>query len=991
METHIRTPFLAFATPQYLEVPLFQRPYVWQQEEQWEPLWEDVRRLADLRLASPQTEVQHFLGAIVLQLQTAGLGDLMTHQVIDGQQRLTTLQVLFDAAEGALNSRGQASLANRLRSFTHNDESFVRPGAPVLKLKHANKDGAAFIEVMNAESPVDYEALKHSRHRIVGAHSYFASAISEWLDEEGEERVPARAETLTHVLSNGLQMVVIALTPQENSQEIFETLNARGTPLTAADLIKNFVFQRLDVEGADTREAYDKVWPFDTKFWEQDVSTGRYTVSRSSLFLNHWLTARTGEEVRLQGTFARFKSFVEHEAGQPMLTMLHEIREQAEQYRAWQEAAESFDRHLNPVEMCFYRMAAVDSHALKPLLLWLHAPGRSLPAEQIAGAIRAAESWLMRRALLRLTSADAGRVIADIIRSLPAAPPEQVADHVTQQLALQQVSSTYWPGDAELERALTSEPVYTKLSARRLRPVLEAIENRWRAETGGGQVQRWNLAIEHVLPRAWEQTWPVEGLEAQGERAAAVHRLGNLTLLPERLNAKVSNDRWESKRSKLQEHNTILLNSRLLASVGEGTWDEEGIRRRTAAMIEAIEQEWPVPPGHTGEVVGPRVRNASYVEVADLVVAGLLQPGTVVRLGRGEFKHVTGVVCDNGDIQVNGERHSTPSGAAWSVMKRPSNGWYDWMLEDGRRLADVRAVYLGKEQARERSSFDWERLHAVLGAIPAGSWTSYGAVAEALGTSAQAVGNHVGSCTRCPNAHRVLQYDGRVAPGFKWVDPSDTRDPVAVLATEGIVFTDGLADPDRRLHAGDLQGLALHVIERSEGTNYYRCELGRGAMHFEDAREKGYVGTGWLAGVDLTPYLGGSPDDWHQTFDEMVLETDQIEHAVAGVWAVGQTWMVAQGMKVGDVVLTPTGRRSYGVAVIAGPYQYVPGVPLPHQRPVDWLGIEIEHDDLGEKMRNTLRYGGTVQNLNAYAEELGAVVARLRGGGYPVRSDAIEA
>lgn len=88
--------------------------------------------------------------------------------------------------------------------------------------------------------------------------------------------------------------------------------------------------------------------------------------------------------------------------------------------------------------------------------------------------------------------------------------------------------------------------------------------------------------------------------------------------------------------------------------------------------------------------------------------------------------------------------------------------------------------------------------------------------------------------------------------------------------------------------------------------------------------------------------------------------------------------MVAQGMKVGDVVLATTGRRSYGVVVIAGPYQYVPGAPLPHQRPINWLGIEIERDDLGEKMRNTLRYGGTVQNLNAYAEELGAVVARLR-------------
>ena len=81
------------------------------------------------------------------------------------------------------------------------------------------------------------------------------------------------------MLTSGLQLVVIDLTANENSQEIFETLNARGTPLTAADLIKNFVFQRLEAEGVDTTKAYAEDWPFETKFWEDEVSVGRYLVS----------------------------------------------------------------------------------------------------------------------------------------------------------------------------------------------------------------------------------------------------------------------------------------------------------------------------------------------------------------------------------------------------------------------------------------------------------------------------------------------------------------------------------------------------------------------------------------------------------------------------------------------------------------------------------------------------------------------------------------
>ena len=66
-----------------------------------------------------------------------------------------------------------------------------------------------------------------------------------------------------------LQLVVIELQPDEDAQEIFETLNARGTPLTAADLIKNFVFQRLDATPAEAEKAYHQYWEaFETPFWE---------------------------------------------------------------------------------------------------------------------------------------------------------------------------------------------------------------------------------------------------------------------------------------------------------------------------------------------------------------------------------------------------------------------------------------------------------------------------------------------------------------------------------------------------------------------------------------------------------------------------------------------------------------------------------------------------------------------------------------------------
>lgn len=802
MDTNVYTPMDVFYQPRYFNIPLFQRPYVWTEETQWQPLWQDVRRMAELRIEVPYQQARHFLGAIVLQKSDGAFDNLKTHNVIDGQQRLTTLQLLMDATAAVLEEGGQDTLASRLDEFTHNPANFVAPGQSRLKLRHSNRDRAAFDEVMAAEPPLDHDGLKHVGSLVVGAHKYFTAEIAAWLDGDDDAYV-AKATALTEVLTNGLQIVVIELLATENSQEIFETLNARGTPLSGADLIKNYVFQKLEAEGVDTKKAYAEDWPFDSKFWETEVSVGRYTMTRGSMFLNQWLMARVGEEIGPRTTFTRFKDYLEYRSTQKMSDLLPVIKQQADLYEEWTLRAVDPDVSLTPVEMAVYRMQAAGIELLKPVLIWLHEPGSGIPADVVSDVITAFESWVVRRQLLRLPSADQGRIVAEAIRINQNTPAAELGERVRGYLASQKVTSTYWPGDAEVREALSTEAAYRRYPRGRLRMYLEAVENQLRAKTNQPQVPRRGYPIEHVLPQKWEDNWGVDGLEAEQNRAAHVHRLGNLTLLTTALNSSVSNGPWAKKKLKLRTHDTFLLNRPFLADDTD-VWDEAAIDARTSQMLDALIATWPVPVGHVGEVLDKQAAAPSWIEIKDLVGAGLLTPGANLVPREGKWASRTAVIRDDGRIGIDDRAFDTPSGAAAYVKGSASNGWYFWKLDDGTRLADVRTQYRARQPRKPDVPFDWSRLHEILERLPEGRWTSYLELSDAIGSAPQAVGNHVAGCAQCTNAYRVLTYEGRISPGFRWGDPSDARDPVDVLRTEGVPVFDGKADPTRMLISDDL-------------------------------------------------------------------------------------------------------------------------------------------------------------------------------------------
>lgn len=707
MKTDLTTPQGIFGMPQHLTVPIYQRPYVWSEEDQWAPLWGDIRRLTEHRLENPTSNATHFLGAVVTQDAPSGPVGMQEFEIVDGQQRLTTLQLALDATAAAFSARGLDSLAARLNFLTHNDQMFVGEGEPALKLRHTNRDKAAFDEVMVAEPPVDHASLTHRESRLTQAHEYFAAQVGAWLDSD-RDSLPLRADAIAIALQNALQLVVIRLTTEEDSQEIFETLNARGTPLSASDLIKNFVFQRLKAEGKDTADAY-RSWPFETKFWEAEVSVGRFLTTRSALFLGQWLISRVGKEISPRSTFARFKFFAEHETDRSMSELLELITEQATRYQLLTEHAAESHRDLDRLELHMYRMAVAQVEITKPVVLWLTEPGNTYGPETIALVIDIIESWIIRRRLLRLQSSDLGRVAAEVISAARGASDDEVVSRIERHLVRQQSTSTYWPGDDELSEALRFAPFYQRFSQPMQRMILQAVEDSYRGYTSGKpskagiRVHRDRHQVEHLLPRSWRAHWPVSDASAEAHRDEHVHRLGNLTLITGSLNAAVSNGAWlgtGGKRAELHRHDVFLMN-RAVFDASEAGWDERLIDDRTETLISALVATWSVPDGHEGKTVDRTSRlskaTASY---ADVIAAGLIEVGASLVSTDRHWPNARGTLLAGGRMLYEGKTYDSPAAAARVVRGgRSGNAWYFWRVEGGLLLNDLRTEMLQSIEA----------------------------------------------------------------------------------------------------------------------------------------------------------------------------------------------------------------------------------------------------------------------------------------------------
>ena len=706
METQVRTPQTVFMHPQRLVVPLFQRPYVWNKENQWEPLWGDIVRVTNRLLLQPHANHSpHFLGAVVLQQVQNAVGTMQERTIIDGQQRLTTLQLLFDALHAELIAVNATTPALRLEPLVMNAAPFCRKPVDRFKVWPTNRDRPAFNAVMAATPPVDYAAVGYENERMVQAHRFFSEQAQAWLSSEGPSQIEARGAAIETVVRDLLQMVVIDLGAEENAQEIFETLNARGAQLTAADLIKNFIFQRLLESGADVENAYEKYWrDFESAFWETEISVGRLLYPRSSIFLNHWLIAQTAEEVVAREVFTRFKRYAIEE-DQPMPILLGQIDESARTYRQFVEGGKNSGT-IDRLGLFAYRTSVLESEVIKPLVLYLRNPELpSIPDDQFAKALSTVESWMVRRMLIRASTKSYSQTLAELIKHLAKSDRTKAGDAIEQFLASQSSDSRYWPDDTEIREGLRVLPAYRRLGRGRLRMVLEAIEDHkrgWHGEKsglGGERVSRGKFVIEHVMPRKWTMHWPhPNGERGEGERDALIHTIGNLTLLTTRLNSKVSNGPWLGENGKqhgLNSHDILFLNRNLLDKAGDN-WTDAAIVLRSDELSKIITDIWPVPEGYHSGFATEKVRARHTLDLSDLLSAGCIQAGMSLFPRRKKHAESVATLLPDGRIDVSDSVYSSPSEAAKAITGARINGWSFFLVENHprRSLKDVRTDYL---------------------------------------------------------------------------------------------------------------------------------------------------------------------------------------------------------------------------------------------------------------------------------------------------------
>jgi Protein of unknown function DUF262/Protein of unknown function (DUF1524) len=591
-------------------VPLFQRKYVWKRDKNLWPLWTDVvetaSRLMDDRALNLTSTRPHFLGALVHEGLPPKTGQMPEHRLIDGQQRMTTLQLLLSAVRTIASGRGLATQTSRIGRLVDNPDDAVQEGFERYKVWPTNADRDAFVAAM---SDAPDETL------IGTAYAFFKTRAADFIEtgsggtgpgpdvendwsgpvvgEVAEQATPERRlDALIDTLRDLIRVVVIELDgTEDDSQVIFETLNATGTALLPSDLVKNHLFSRAQIAGLDVGMLNDKYWsPLDDKWFVIEEAVGRTKRTRLDLAINFWtaLANPRGSDVSHTYMFEIFREVARFRSG----PMGHPDKDSVEELFADVSHHACVYRKLrtapyDSVEGRFMtRLADLDTSTPMPLVLWLAGQlDHAVTRPQFERALNAIESYLVRRAACGMTAKNYNRVFAQVLEQAKKCEISIVGDEVTKVLLEFTEETVRWPEDDEFELALREEPQYRRpLRTKRVRMVLEAIEAAMRgpdveqlapptstvsapdAPAGAGVTRGGKaLTVEHVLPQKWEEHWSPEGLTAEetqdetARRWAALHRLGNLTLVTGSKNTEMSNQAWPVKRGYLSQRSLLML------------------------------------------------------------------------------------------------------------------------------------------------------------------------------------------------------------------------------------------------------------------------------------------------------------------------------------------------------------------------------------------------------------------------------------------------
>jgi hypothetical protein len=597
-------------------IPTFQRDYEWTLEGQWRLLFEDLASTADRLLevrscgkegASLQQHEKnvspHFLGAIVCASLPFATGDVALRSVIDGQQRLTTIQLMIRGLADVLSATG-SERTKSVRRMLFNPDDVVNSPEERYKLWPRRRDRVVWPEAIDDEVTNDHDA----DHPYLQARRFFAKSSMEYAQDQDGSVNGTRLVALADALSSLFKLVVIDLEDNDDAQVIFEVLNGRQTPLSAIDLVKNLLFMRAEFNSEDDVELlYEEHWSqFDDPWWKTTVGRGHAARGHRDVLLSAWLTAARGEEASVSHLYREARAYLED--GPSTEEVLRELSAFAVAYQGLYGQNHVADQRLKD---SYQRIQDLDITTAIALLTWLGTlPSDRYSADEHVRAVRAIDSWAARRVYIGAQTRGYGSFLAKVLKDAKAA--FKAGENVTNVIinALRDGGSLGWPTDHQVREAFLSRQFYNYIAQSRIRLLLGAIDSQLRAEDAHeppASVTYADLQIEHVMPRSWGEHWPLldqngdpivadendpSWTMASNDRSRLVDRIGNLTLVTGSFNRAVSNLGWEAKQPEFQRQRSLVINYSIANC---SSWDERNIMQRAEHLAEVALRVWPSP------------------------------------------------------------------------------------------------------------------------------------------------------------------------------------------------------------------------------------------------------------------------------------------------------------------------------------------------------------------------------------------------------------
>lgn len=625
MQANPRTIDALFNSQCRYVVPMFQRLYVWGENPQWSTLWEDIVEKAELRLAGKKSN-PHYLGALIVEgVKPSSAREVTRLLVIDGQQRLTTLQLLLCAFRDFARSEAWNSLERKANRYIENPDADVmeKPDEEIFKIWPTVLNREVFSDLITAGSRQAVEAkypltkLKYKRKPeprspLVEAYLYFYSRIGAWVSAapaETEGGREGRGFSLMQAIQQDFCVVEIALSEGDDSQEIFYSLNSQGRPLSQSDLLRSLIFMRAEKEQEDRDALFADFWgAFETAYWSSEVKRAGRTYTRLDLALRHFLTVKTGELVDARRVNEDYRRWIASDPA-PYPSVRAELTDFTRYTTAFQNLDGSFSAarsdEIGRVLQDFEVSTAI------PLVLYLHLEAGLSPAD-LKTSINTVQSFIIRRAFIGEENREYNKLFVEVAASLRGVDASGVPAALAAKLLSGGGSTRSWPTDEQLMEAAVTDAVYGRLKPPALRIILERIELSLRGKKTEDDAVQAGLQVEHVMPRSWSANWPLQGQTVQNlhmhypyliateepklseairTRNIAVNSIGNLTLLNEYLNPAASNGDFGLKCEEYR-HSVLRLNRHF---DGRTAWDEVAIRARGKMLGETMCKLWPRP------------------------------------------------------------------------------------------------------------------------------------------------------------------------------------------------------------------------------------------------------------------------------------------------------------------------------------------------------------------------------------------------------------